>query len=75
MEEEFEAMKVFRNHDLILFTMEEGLNSRIISNMKILETQRMVVLSWSTNLESLIYGRLTKEGLDLRNYLKQHEWE
>ncbi|GGB96075.1 hypothetical protein [Dyadobacter sediminis] len=75
MEEEFEAMKVFRNHDQILFTIEEGLNRRIISDMKILEDQSMVVLSWSTNLESLIYGRLTKKGLDLRNYLKEYEWE
>lgn len=75
MEEESEAMKVFTNHDSILFTIEEGINHRIISDMKLLEMQEMVVLSWSINLESLIHGRLTKKGMDLRNYLKQYEWE
>lgn len=74
MEEESEAMKVFMHHDSILFTIEDGINLRIIADMKLLEGQEMVVLSWSTNLESLIHGRLTKKGLDLRNYLKNYEW-
>jgi len=75
MEQESEAMKVFIHYDSILFTIEEGINRRIISDMKLLEIQEMVVLSWSTNLESLIHSRLTKKGMDLRNYLKQYEWE
>ncbi|GGC14659.1 hypothetical protein [Dyadobacter sediminis] len=75
MEEEFEAMKIFRHQDQIIFTIEEGINHRIIADMKLLETQSMVYLLWSTNLESLIYGRLTKKGIELRNYLKDHEWD
>ncbi|GGC14638.1 hypothetical protein [Dyadobacter sediminis] len=75
MQKEFEAMKVSRNYDQILFTVQEGINNRVISDMKLLEAQDMVVLSWSTNLESRIHGRWTRKGMDLRNYLKQHEWD
>jgi len=75
MEEEFEAIRIFRDHDHIVFTLQEGINHRIITDMKLLETLNMVVLSWSIDENSIIYGRLTKKGMDLRNYLKQNEWD
>ena len=75
MEHIYDAVKVFRNEDYVVFVMDDRSNPEIISGMRLLQAEEMAIISWSIFSNYPVEGHLTKKGMDLRDYLKNYEWD
>ncbi|KAA6440914.1 hypothetical protein FEM33_05150 [Dyadobacter flavalbus] len=75
MELIFEAMKLFKDEDYIVFEINDRINADINSGMRLLEDEEMAICLWTTISNYPVEGQLTNKGKGLRDYLKNHEWD
>jgi len=70
----YEAMKVFKDDDYIVFVINGRFKAEINLNMRLLQAEEMAIVSWSVFSNYPVEGHLTRKGINLRDYLKSYEW-
>jgi len=75
MEDEFEAMKLFKGSDAYSFILNSRLQPHIVSALKRLEQDNMIECVWSLSLDHPMDCELTEKGFQLLEYLKNNEWD
>lgn len=75
MEDEFEAMKLFKDHDRHSMVLVATEQPHIIAALKRLLGNSMIVCCWTLNQEFPFDCELTEKGHKLTDYLRANEWE
>lgn len=75
MEDEFEVMKLFKSDVKYSFILGCKPQPHIISALKRLMLDEMIICVWTLCQEYPIEFELTEKGFQLREYLKYNEWD
>jgi len=74
MDDELEAMKLFKDEDQYTFLIENRLEPNTIAALKKLEQDNMIACAWGKNQEYPLDCELTEKGFYLREHLKTNVW-